>query len=175
MHHSHPERLMHPLCFRFALAILISGTSVIAQTATPSPAQPPATGASQSGDLLLTGCLRGSAAAIGTSPGQGMIYTLEVVETPPAKPAASGQPGAAVRNDVATTTIYTLDAPDSVGLAKHVDHEVQLSGNMQPPAAKPSTPGVAGSSAPTTGKPGGAHRTVHVSALKMISANCPKK
>jgi hypothetical protein len=69
-----------------------------------------------------------------------------------------------------------LSAADSVGLAKHVDHEVQLTGTMQPPAAKPATPGAPGSSsAPATGKPGGAHRTVQVSALKMMSTNCPKK
>lgn len=166
---------MHQLWLRFTLAALVcGGTSTSAQTATQSPAPRPATPTTaQPGDLLLTGCLRGSGAAIGTSPGQGMIYTLEVVE---AKASTSPAGGAAARGDVATTTTYTLDAPDTVGLAKHVDHEVQLTGNMQPPAAKPTTPSAAGSSAsPSAGKPGGAHRTVQVSALEMISTNCPKK
>jgi hypothetical protein len=168
---------MHQSCLRFSLAALLCSTSVFAQTATQPPAPQPTTPATaSSGDLLLTGCLRGSAAAIGTSPGQGMIYTLEVVEVPPAKPSTSAPTAGAVRSDAPTTITYTLSAPDSVGLAKHVDHEVQLTGTMQPPAAKPATPGAAGSSsAPATGKPGGAHRTVQVSALKMISTNCPKK
>jgi hypothetical protein len=171
------ETTMDQLWLRLSLTALLGvGTSVSAQSPTqPPPDQPTAAVAAQPNALSLTGCLRGSAAAIGTSPGQGIIYTLEVVEAAPAKPAASTPPSGAARNDAPTMTTYTLDAPDSVGLAKHVDHEVQIEGSMRP-ATKPATPGGAGASAaPVAGKPGGAHRTVHVSALKMLSTNCSKK
>jgi len=157
-----------------------------AQSPTQPPTQPPAQlpaqrpttpSTSPPSELLLTGCLRGSAAAMGTSPGQGMIYTLEAPETLPPVPSAAPSTGATARTGAAATTTYTLSAPETVGLAKHVDHEVQITGAMQAPSTPASTPGTAASASPgaaTGGKPGGAHRTVQVTAVKMISANCPK-
>ena len=173
---------MSQASLRILLAVVLcAGSSLVAQTGTPatgttpSAQQPTAPTTARPGDLVLTGCLRGSAAAIGTSPGQGMIYTLEVTEPALPKPSATTTSGDAARTAMATTTTYTLSAPEVIGLAKHVDHEVQLTGIMQPPASAARTPGAAGSSTPApAGKPGGAHRTVQVSSLKMMSAKCPK-
>jgi hypothetical protein len=113
---------------------------------------------------ILTGCLRSSGADTAVAGPSGRLYTLEVVEpvTKPAPTTTGSTP------PVATTTTYSLAAPESVGLAKHDGHQVQLTGRLQAPSTAASQ---AGATAPPP-KPGGAHNTFNVTALKMVSAKC---
>jgi hypothetical protein len=125
---------------------------------TPATEKPPVT--------VLTGCLKSSGADTAIAGPSGRLYTLEVVEPPP-QTAASSTSAAA---PVASKTRYSLSAAESVGLAKHVDHEVRLTGSLQAPS--PSTAAKPGAPAKDAPKPGGAHRTFEVTALEMIAAKC---
>jgi hypothetical protein len=134
---------------------LLSAPTVVAQQ--PAPEQkPPVT--------LLTGCLVSSGADTAVAGPSGRLYTLEVLEAPSQpSPSATG-----TTPPVASKTTYSLSAPESLNLAKHDGHEVQLTGSLQAPAPQ-ATPGTGGA---TTSKPGGAHRTFNVTALKMVAAKC---
>ena len=140
---------------------MLIGTNGFAQ-------QPPAQPQSDPPVQVLTGCLRSSAADTAVAGPSGRIFTLEVMEQP--RPGTDAVAGGAPAQPTKTT--YSLSAPESLALAKHADHEVQLTGRLQAPAAAPSRPG-----APPrdTAKPaaGGGHRTFEVSALKMLGAKCP--
>ena len=114
---------------------------------------------------VLTGCLRSSGADTAIAGPSGRLYTLEVVE-PPAKPGATSTGSTP---PVASKTTYSLSAAESVGLAKHVDHEVQLTGRLQAPSTDASS---TATSSASQSKPGGAHRTFQVTALKMVAAKC---
>ena len=118
---------------------------------------------------VLTGCLRSSGADTAIAGPSGRLYTLEVVAPPKAAAATT----TSSTPPVASVTTYSLSAAESVGLAKHADHKVQLTGKLQAPstaAAKPaSSRGTATEPKP---QPGGGHRTFEVSALKMVSASC---
>lgn len=138
------------------MAALLSPSALAQQPS--STEKPPVT--------VLTGCLRSSGADTAIAGPDGRLYTLEVIE-PPAKPAAATTSGATP--PAASTTTYSLAAAESVGLAKHVDHEVQLTGRLQAPS---STAPPAGGKAASEPKPGGAHNTFNVTALKMIAAKC---
>lgn len=132
--------------------------------APPAAAQQPA--AEQKPPItLLTGCLVSSGADTAVAGPSGRLYTLEVLETP-AQPSSSA---AGTPPPVASKTTYSLSAPESLNLAKHDGHEVQLTGSLQAPSPQ-ATPGAAGAATPS--KPGGAHRTFNVTALKMIAAKC---
>lgn len=134
---------------------LLCASLVAAQQ--PAPEQkPPVT--------LLTGCLVSSGADTAVAGPSGRLYTLEVLELP-AQPATST---AGAPPPVASKTTYSLSAPESLDLAKHDGHEVQLTGSLQAPTPQ-AKPGVEGG---TTSKPGGAHRTFNVTALKMIASKC---
>ena len=113
---------------------------------------------------LLTGCLRSSGADTAVAGPSGRIYTLEVSETPPVSGTTTG-----TTPPVASKTTYSLSAAESVGLAKHVDHEVQLTGRLQTPTAPAASSGASPAAQP---KAGGAHRTFEVTALKMVAAKC---
>ena len=142
----------------------ITGVIVFALLLTDPVAQQPST-SDKPNVTVLTGCLRSSGADTAVAGPSGRLYTLEVVE-PPAKPSTTTTTGTVP--PVATKTTYSLSAPESVGLAKHADHQVQLTGSLQTPEPT-QTPGAA--TAPTA-KPGGAHRTFEVTALKMIAPKC---
>ena len=121
-------------------------------------------------ETVLTGCLRSSGADTAIAGPSGRIYTLEVVE-PPAKPTATTSTGSTP--PVASTTTYSLSAAESIGLAKHVDHQVQLTGRLQAPSgADGKTPASPGATARPKAQPGGGHRTFEVTALKMMSKTC---
>ena len=118
---------------------------------------------------VLTGCLRSSAADTAIAGPSGRIYTLEVVDAPP---PTSPTTTSAAPPPVASKTTYSLSAAESLGLSKHADHEVQLTGRLQAPSAasavaKPGVPAAAP-------KPsaGGGHRTFEVTALKMVATKC---
>ena len=146
-------RILVPLVF----SLLVSAGSVLAQQ--PAAADKPPT-------MMLTGCLRSSGADTAIAGPTGRLYTLEVMEAP-----ATPAPGATTSSapSVTSKTTYSLSAPESVGLAKHADHEVQLTGRLQAPAAPPAKQA---SPSESPSKPGGAHRTFEVTALKMIAAKC---
>jgi hypothetical protein len=141
-----------------SLIILLSATTPLLAQQPPATDKPPVT--------VLTGCLRSSGADTAVAGPDGRLYTLEVTEAP-AKPDATTTTG--TTPPVASKTSYSLAAPASVGLAKHDGHEVQLTGSLQAPSTPATTSSPAGTPAP---KPGGAHRTFNVTALKMIAAKC---
>jgi hypothetical protein len=160
---------------RFSCALLMMSLATVASAAqqpvppsAPTPGQKPAPAAEAQPVTVLTGCLRSSGADTAVAGPSGRIYTLEVVE-PPAK--SSTTPSTATNPPVATKTTYSLAAAESLGLAKHVDHEVQLTGKLQAPstAATPPAPGPGTDRKPTAG---GGHRTFEVTALKMIANKC---
>ena len=136
------------------LSVALVSSPVLAQQ--PDVEKPPVT--------ILTGCLRSSGADTAVAGPSGRLYTLEVTEVPPPPSASAG-----TTPPVASKTTYSLAAAESVGLAKHADHEVQLTGRLQAPAAAPSS---TAKNPATQPKPGGAHRTFEVTALKMIAAKC---
>jgi hypothetical protein len=116
---------------------------------------------------LLSGCLKSSAADTAVAGPSGRIYTLEVIDAPP--PVAAATSTASSNPPVASKTTYSLAAAESLGLAKHVDHEVELTGTLQAPAATTARPA---SKEPSAAKPGGAHRTFEVTAVKMLAPKC---
>jgi hypothetical protein len=140
-----------------AMAVLVAGPAVLEQQPA-TPEKPPVT--------VLTGCLKSSGADTAVAGPSGRIYTLEVTELPPAKPATaeSTPPGA-------STTTYSLSAAESIGLDKHVDHKVELTGTLQAPSTTAAAASATQPASPP--KPGGGHRTFQVSALKMVAAKCP--
>ncbi len=144
----------------FALVFVTANAGVSSQQ--PSATQQPSL-------TVLTGCLRSSAADTAVAGPSGRIYTLEVMEMPAKSATASS--GSAP--PAASKTTYSLSAAEAVGLAKHADHEVQLTGRLQAPTTTASTTSPAGAPAPER-KPtaGGGHRTFEVTALKMISTKC---
>jgi hypothetical protein len=119
---------------------------------------------------ILKGCLRSHPADTTVAGPSGRLYTLEVLETA-ARPAA-GSPTAEPAPPATSKTTYSLDAPESVGLAAHADHEVALTGRLQTPSTPTKSPGAAPAAAERKPAAGGGHRTFHVSELKMISTKC---
>lgn len=169
---------------RLATAFLMTSTIGAAQTA-PPPSQPATPSTAK--PMMIVGCLKSTpnpdpAGSVGKPP----IYTMEVMPAPtlpPPTPSAStptGMPSASGSGAV-KPTVYSLTASESVGLVKHVGHRVELTGSLQ--QVTPPTPGRAGTGTQpmvTPGakpeeqesKPGGAHNTFEVTAVKMVSAQC---
>lgn len=141
------------------LALGLSGSdATIASQQPAAQDQPPVT--------VLTGCLRSSGASTEVAGPSGRIYTLEVVQPPP----ASGATTTGANPPMPSKTTYSLSAAASLELEKHADHEVQLTGRLQAPASTPAkTPGGKPVDPPA---PGGGHNTFNVTALKMISTKC---
>lgn len=151
----------------------ITGTLLITFLAAQSNvfAQQPAS-ADKPAVTILTGCLRSSGADTAIAGPSGRLYTLEVIE-PPAKPEATTTTGSTP--PVASKTTYSLSAAESLGLEKHADHEVQLTGTLQTPATTGTGTGTGKPGTTTSApqpKPGGAHRTFEVTALKMVAPKC---
>lgn len=162
-----------------AALVLMSGVPPAAQSGGSPPRQqtPPTSTAPQSPSRqasdadtqTLTGCVRSLRADTGAADLKGNVYTLEVMDTPSAGATEVGAPAPGTSGPIT----YALSAPDTVGLGKHVGHQVQLTGKLKPPATThPPADEPATSTAPGA-KPGHMHRTFEVSALKMISATCP--
>ena len=161
--------------FLMGLMGLMGGVPLVADTGSrasqqPPPAttaqQPPSGQASEADHQTLTGCIRSMRADTTAADAKGNIYTLEVMDTPSAGATEVGAPAPGTSGPIT----YTLSAPDSAGIGKHVGHQVQLTGTLKPPAARaPATPTTAAPGA----TPGSMHRTFEVSALKMIAAKCP--
>lgn len=133
-----------------------------AQQAPPDALKPPS--------VVLTGCLRSSPSMTPTADGTDRIFTLEVMKAP------EDSTGASV-TDVpagASKLTYTLSAKPSVALLKHVDHQVELTGELQAPSTTAKgEPASSPSTSTSTAKPGGAHRTFEVSAVKEMPGKCP--
>jgi hypothetical protein len=152
-------------CFSAHAALIAPATAAVGQ-------QKPATELAAQPETVLTGCLRSHGADTAVAGPSGRLYTLEVVErTKVSEPTTSTPAGTPA--GVSTTT-YSLDNVGKVPLEKHADHQVELTGRMQAPspaaeksAAKPPTGAPA-----TKAEPGGAHRTFHVTGLKMIAPKC---
>jgi hypothetical protein len=121
---------------------------------------------------VLTGCLKSHGADTAVAGPGGRLYTLEVIETvKPAGPTTSTPTGTPPG---ASTTTYSLDNVGKVALEKHADHQVELTGRMQAPsqAAQASASGASSGMPSAKPVPGGAHRTFHVTGLKMIATKC---
>lgn len=100
--------------------------------------------------MTLTGCLRETKSASAQRDDKRIVYTLEVAERD--------------AKDRSKTT-YQLSSTESVSLAKHVGHRVEIEGELlQPPGLPPA--------AQPKPLPGDAQGTFRVSRLKMISAKC---
>ena len=155
----------------------VASVGVSSSAQTPVPRQPAPTtpgSSSQTGQMTILGCLRASTNP--TMEMKGTIYTLETMEkstgATTATPTVSGKEKEAAPK---TASRYTLVAAESIGLAKHVDHQVELTGRLtEPPAsaAAPTAERRPGEGTQKTGPTGGAHNTFEVTALKMISTSC---
>jgi hypothetical protein len=149
---------------RSAMLSLVMGVTIPVLVVAQTP--PPGSGAAPAGKpLIVTGCLRSTpnpdpAGAAGKMP----IYTIEAVPDPPAPPQPTGTSKPGSPTTALKPTVYTLSAAESIGLAKHVDHRVELTGKLQSPAAPKAEA--------TETKSGGAHNTLEVTALKMVSTSC---
>ena len=149
------------------MRITITSLVSLLLVAAPAQAQQPAA-QEKPPTTVLTGCLKSSGADTAVAGPSGRIYTLEVTEAPPAAAAATAT--ATSNPPVASKTTYSLSAAESLGLAKHVEHEVELTGRLQAPAATTTTPAATTPASPP--KAGGAHRTFEVSAVKMVAVKC---
>jgi hypothetical protein len=153
------SRLVLPI---FAFAAALTGAMAFAQ-------QPPAPQHTVPPEQVLTGCLRSSAADTAVAGPSGRIFTLEVMERP--RPATDAAGASAPAQPTKTT--YSLAAAEALGLAAHADHQVELTGRMQAPAAAAPRPGEPAREPASQPAAGGGHRTFEVSTLKMVSAKCP--
>ena len=152
-------------CFLVQAALIPPAMAAVGQ-------QKPSTEPAAQPETMLTGCLKSHGADTAVAGPSGRLYTLEVAET--AKPSGPTTSTPAGTPPGVSTTTYSLDNVGKVPLDKHADHQVQLTGRLQAPspaaeksAAKPP------SGAPATkAEPGGAHRTFHVTGLKMIAPKC---
>ena len=161
------------------LTILMSGLPLAAHTSAspalqpPSPVpaaqQTPKVKTSDTANETLMGCVRSTRADTTPADSKGNIYTLEVMDTPSRGGTEVGAPAPGTSGPIT----YALSAPDSVGLGKHVGHQVQLTGILKPPSATQPPTGATPPTAAPGAKPGHMSRTFEVSALKMISAKCP--
>ncbi len=152
-------------CFLALAALIPAATAAVGQ-------QKPPTELAAEPETVLTGCLKSHGADTAVAGPSGRLYTLEVVET--AKPSAPTTSTPAGTPPGVSTTTYSLDNVGKVPLDKHADHQVQLTGRLQAPspaAEKSAAKPPAGAPA-TKAEPGGAHRTFHVTGLKMIAAKC---
>lgn len=162
-----------------SLTILMSGLPFAANVSAsptgqqPSPAstaqQTPKVKPSDTANETLMGCVRSTRADTTAADPKGNIYTLEVMDTPSPGSTEVGAPAPGTSGPIT----YALSAPDSVGLGKHVGHQVQLTGKLKPPSATEPPAGGTPTTAAPGAKPGHMSRTFEVSALKMISAKCP--
>jgi hypothetical protein len=155
-----------------ATACFVVSTALFQLPLTALDQQKPAADSAQPPETMLTGCLKSHGADTAVAGPGGRLYTLEVVETvKPAGPTTSTPTGTPA---AASTTTYSLDNVGKVALEKHADHQVQLTGRMQAPskAAQTSAPGTPPGAPPAKPVPGGAHRTFHVTGLKMIAPKC---
>lgn len=163
---------------RRIVAVVLSSASVAwtLPLASQGAARPPEQ-TSQAAEMTVLGCLRG--ATNPTMEMKGTIYTLELIEKSTPPPGATGSTAGAREQEAApkTASRYTLVASESVGLAKHVNHRVELTGRLKaaPAPSSASTPERAQGQGkpPQPPPPGGAHNTFEVSALKMVSPSCP--
>ena len=167
------QYILIPFIVAFVTSASVLSSAQTSPSRPNSPNTPESTG--QTAEMTILGCLRG--ATNPTMEMKGTIYTLELLEK---STGASGTtaPVTGKEKEPApkTASRYTLVAAESIGLAKHVNHQVELTGRLKEP------PGSASASRPERGQregqqkpspPGGAHNTFEVSALKMVSASCP--
>jgi hypothetical protein len=147
--------------------LLLSAVTLIAQTKVVGQLQPPSKTQAEQPEMVLSGCLRSGAADTSVAGPSGRLYTLEVTETvtttPPGSPTTAG-------TGVPTKITYSLSAPESIGLAKHADQVVELTGRLQAPSTSGNQSKTASPAGAAPAKPGGAHRTFQVSALKAVPA-----
>jgi len=138
-------------------------------------------GNSQGADYEIAGCLRSSHSGASNATELSVVYTLQERINPNAKAPAATSGTTVVetspRNAAPPTpsnSTYTLSAPASVGRANHVGHKVLLTGHLQTSGGDANAPAASGPSSTAThpAPAGGAHRTLQISALKMISTTC---
>jgi hypothetical protein len=117
--------------------------------------------------MTITGCLRASPNPSGVP--DTITYTLEPIEAAPptTAPSSTGAP------TVKTVSRYTLTSSAAVAFKPHVGHKVEISGHLKDLNAGKPAAKAAGEPASKPAKPGGAHNTFEVTALKMVAAACP--
>jgi hypothetical protein len=161
---------------QFNSVILIAAWAVAVSAAD---AAPPQAKPHEADSIVLSGCLIQSRADTTTADPKGVIYTLDVAETEPEKPAApaTSASGTAARAAAVAKTRYALSTEEAVDFAKHVGHHVELTGRVLERLQTGKAPSNTGKppAAVATPKPlpGAAHRMFQVATLKMIAAKCP--
>jgi hypothetical protein len=160
-------------CLREGKHTDVPGGTTSGSTATsPSGATATAGSGGTSRYLLEVMGPEGGSSATG---GTGARGTGSPSTSAPGAPTKSGSSGA-----MAAKTVYALIAPESVGLAKHVNHQIEVTGKRSAQANTASgtggsTPGGTGSipgSDPTASGSPKIAGTIEVSAVRMISASC---
>jgi hypothetical protein len=163
---------------------LMGGSAVLAQSRGGSPQELAHTRqGAPTDETKLTGCLRSTSSgpASGT---QTVAYSLDT--TPPAsqaagKPSPAGPPAGSQGSmrrvgESARAQSYALQAAESVGLSKHVNHRIEVTGRLRQETpttaagrtAKPS-PESAEASDPSAAS---SNQVIEVTAIRMISASC---
>jgi hypothetical protein len=141
------------------VALSIAAPVLAAQnTLTPAQAAPPKAAAET---ISIGGCVSRDA----TRTGSQTPFKLVKVEALPASQGsrAAGQPA---ETGYPLAESYWLDAPGSISLAPHVDHQIEVTGTVAPPAPVVSG-GVSGRGAASDTTP-----TFKVTAFKMVAATC---
>jgi hypothetical protein len=131
-------------------------------------AQVPGQSAASPAPMTITGCLNASPNPSGVP--DTTTYTLEPIQAaaPTAPSPSTGAPPAK------TATRYTLTSSAGVAFKPHVGHKVEISGHLKDlNAAKPDAKAAGEPVSKPPAKPGGAHNTFEVTALKMVAAACP--
>ena len=155
----------------FATACFVASAALFQPPASAIEQQKPSPESAELPETVLTGCLKSHGADTAIAGPGGRLYTLKEVETvKPAGPTTSTPTG----TPAATSTTYSLDNVGKVALEKHADHQVQLTGRMQAPSKAAQTSASGAPSGTPAARPaaGGAHRTFHVTGLKMIAPKC---
>lgn len=142
------------------LAALSFGVPLIAaqNTLTPGQAPPPK---STTETLSIGGCVARDASRTGSQ----TPFKLVRVEALPA-PQGSRAAGQPADTGYPLAEAYWLDAPASISLSPHVDHQIEVTGTVAPPAPV-VTGGVSTPSAVSDKTP-----TFKVTALKMVATTC---
>jgi hypothetical protein len=149
-----------------ALAAVVTADAQVQQPRTssqqpPSTQQPPeeprdtpARAAKQAPTVTLIGCVRSAAA-----PGGFVLANTDPATAPPASPAPATERSAA-------GTSYSLVTLPSEDLTKHLNHKVEVTGVLGPPAP----PSPEASTQKSIVEPVG---TITVQSVRMVSASCP--
>ena len=150
------RRISSAACAAFVLA---TGIAVLAQEQTS-----PQSASAKS--VTVTGCVqRAAEGAIGTTGTTGATVTKFILAKASLKPdQMAGTTGTtAAPPATAIASEYKLDTDESK-LSAHVGHQVEVTGEIEPPSMSEQKPPASAANAPT----------LKVTTVKMVAATCPQ-